>query len=411
MYGPEENNWTHWSEEPPSIRHTALSDIHTLVVSLTKRLVQTALFMAMSRQRGMDGKIFNPRSLVRPSDVIAAIDCLGAPRKAKYWITLPRRLKLKVYMKTKQIRLKTDKNVMPYAEVEDYLERINEQESTVTNAGDEGSKINMNSLILSAFEDSEPEGNADDELSDLDDSVEIDNGDPNSGVDTEDGYQFVDNAGRIHRSKTQGILDAKMAILEDEEDAITEALDRKHSLETEKTLWQMMGKEPNKPLLDTAEFPKEPTHGKKRFWEVSDWRDGVNYLAPWETIKRRKVGHGGVGRNIKGEEKEDGTYSRMVVKHVPAAPVLTLGGSLALQKADAIPWKKPVTKKQKQQVMIERPPILAPNPSRESRIRRQSKTFSGYVSTFENVTESDADALAREEEDGDSLSDEDDGNR
>lgn len=395
MYGPEENNWTHWGEDPPSIRRTAFSDMHTLVVSLTKRLVQAALFMAMSRLRSMDGKIFRPQSLVRPSDVAAAIDCLGAPRKARYWVTLPRRLGLKVYRHAEQIRVKTEKNVMPYEEVEDYLEHVDERKATVGSVGNEGLKVNMDSLILSAYEESEPEGKADDESSSLDDSVEIDDGDLSSVAEVEDDY-FVGSTGQ---SKFHGKRDAKMAALECEEDALLEALDRKHSMEAERALWQMMEKEPKEPLLNAVKFPKAPIHGRKRACEVLDWRDSVDYLAPWETIKRRKAHGEAEGR----EEEEEGgegegegegeveTDSRPVAKRVHAT---SLGEGIALQKTNAIPWKKSAVGK--------------PGSPRKLRVRRQSKVFFGYVSTLENVAESDPEALAREQDDN-SPSDEEHG--
>lgn len=405
MYGPEKNNWTHWSEEPPSIRHTALSDIHTLVVSLTRRLVQTALFMAMSRLRSMDDKIFRPQSLVRPCDVVAAIDCLGAPRKARYWVTLPRRLGLKVYRKAEKIRVKTEKNVMPYDEVEEYLEQVDKRKSTAGGVGNESSRVNMDYLILSAYEESEPEGNADDdELSSLDDSMETGGGGPGSVAEVEDDYQFVGGAGR---SEIERKGDAKMAMLECEEDALMEALDRKHSMEAEKALWQMMGKEPKEPLINVVKFPKALIHGRKRAWEVLDWRDGVDYLAPWETIKRRKAAHGEEGEEIAEEREEEvETDSEPVVERAPAASV-SVSEVIVLQKKNAIPSRGSTTKK-KPPLIAKKHPVVVPSSPRKLRTRRQSKAFFGYVSTVENVAESDTEALAREQDDN-SPSDEEHG--
>lgn len=400
MYGPKENNWTHWGEEPPSIRHTALSDIHTLVVSLTRRLVQTALFMAMSRLRSMDDKIFRPQSLVRPCDVVAAIDCLGAPRKARYWVTLPRRLGLKVYRKAEKIRVKTEKNAMPYDEVEEYLEQVDKRKPTIGGVGNGSPRVNMDSLILSAYEESELEGNADDDESSLDDSMETGGGDPGSVAEVEDDYQFVGDAGR---SEIERKRDAKMAILECEEDALMEALDRKHSMEAEKALWVMMEKEPKESLINDVKFPKAPIHGRKRAWEVLDWRDGVDYLAPWETIKRRKAAHGEAGEE---REEEAETDSELVVQRTPAASVSVLKVT-ALQKKNAIPSRRSTTKK-KPPVITKKHPVVVPSSPRKLRARRQSKAFFGYVSTVENVAESDAEALAREQDDN-SPSDEDHG--
>lgn len=463
MYGPGQNCWKHWGDELPSIRRTALSDMHTLVVSLTKRIIQTTLFMAMSRLRSMDDTVFKARPLVRPNDVKAATDCLGLPRRSEYWAKVPRRLGLKVYRKTEQIRAKSDKNVMSYDEVEEHLERgwgrtfghsgsslgLSPRQKIAHGEDNEDSNVDMDALMLSAYEESELEEGADDELSSVDDPMDVDDEDLSSDAkeDDRDDYQPVDEVGQVRRNKLQKKRDMMIAALDDEEDLFMEALDRKHSLKVEKELWQVLGKEPSKPLpQDTIELPKEPHRYRKRIWEVLDWRDGVEYLAPWETVKRRKTRHdegevmednndgeGGEGKEgeeerekeeteeaeeeeeeeegEEGEEKEEGMGLRPVIKHTitSAASTSTPGKITALQKTGTVPQKQTATSKRKQPIKVKKPPAPVIGSPRKPRVRRQSKAFSGFVSTIENVAESDAEALAREQGDDESPSEEEHG--
>ncbi|GAB7359071.1 hypothetical protein MBLNU230_g5143t1 [Neophaeotheca triangularis] len=80
----------------PSIYRTAFDDFHNLTISLTRRLVQTTIFQAMTRLRGKESS--SPIPQVRPCDVGAATDILGmrSDRKA-YWSNLPRRCGVDVY--------------------------------------------------------------------------------------------------------------------------------------------------------------------------------------------------------------------------------------------------------------------------------------------------------------------------
>jgi RNA polymerase I-specific transcription initiation factor RRN5 len=81
-----------------SMRHTALNDIHTIVLSVLRRLISVILFQANTRLR-MFGAFRDPTYLrnryVQQEDVYAALDILGMKRETfEYWRTAPRRLKL-----------------------------------------------------------------------------------------------------------------------------------------------------------------------------------------------------------------------------------------------------------------------------------------------------------------------------
>lgn len=97
--------WPHWSAytsdiaEEPSIYRTAFGDLHNLVVSLTRRLTQTAIIQAKIRlQMGRRRISKSATRLVRKNDVLAAIDLLGMPRNGKNrWSGVARRCALRVY--------------------------------------------------------------------------------------------------------------------------------------------------------------------------------------------------------------------------------------------------------------------------------------------------------------------------
>ncbi|KAI1133781.1 hypothetical protein F5Y10DRAFT_284022 [Nemania abortiva] len=96
-----DSNWHAVSEEhePPAIRATALADFHALVLSITRRLLFAAIYVAESRVRIRSlndaRKRGNPR--VRVEDVAAAVSSLGMKHGSrKFWAQCARRLRLDV---------------------------------------------------------------------------------------------------------------------------------------------------------------------------------------------------------------------------------------------------------------------------------------------------------------------------
>ncbi|KAL9118835.1 MAG: hypothetical protein Q9187_004609, partial [Circinaria calcarea] len=83
-----QSNWSHYTDngESPSIFCTAFLDFHALVNSIIKRLVQSALYFAMSRLRASDTGSYTRRRVVRKEDVTAALDVLGMKANSReYW--------------------------------------------------------------------------------------------------------------------------------------------------------------------------------------------------------------------------------------------------------------------------------------------------------------------------------------
>lgn len=91
-------NWTYMDESPPSIWATTLEDFYSLVVSITRRLVQTTIFASMSRIRDtQEYRQGAMRNVIRHKDVQAAALSLNMPLNAdQFWIKSARRLRLNV---------------------------------------------------------------------------------------------------------------------------------------------------------------------------------------------------------------------------------------------------------------------------------------------------------------------------
>ncbi|KAK1777466.1 hypothetical protein QBC45DRAFT_487350 [Copromyces sp. CBS 386.78] len=94
----DDYNWSSMSDEPPAIRATALEDLHSLIVSLTRRLVAAVLYISESRIKAKRAVHPLTRNLVWTRDVEAAVLSLGLEKNShQFWAGAARRLRLNVY--------------------------------------------------------------------------------------------------------------------------------------------------------------------------------------------------------------------------------------------------------------------------------------------------------------------------
>lgn len=96
-----EENWRNvgFDNETPAMTMDAISEFHELIVSLTRRLMQTSMILAESRLRATSGKTtaFNHKAVVTERDVLSALDIMNMCRNAwKFWHGAPRRCHLKI---------------------------------------------------------------------------------------------------------------------------------------------------------------------------------------------------------------------------------------------------------------------------------------------------------------------------
>lgn len=172
------SSWPHWSEytselsEEPTIYRSAFNDFHTLVVSVTKRLMQTAIVQATSRlrsQRRRTKKGVLP--YVRRRDVLAAIDVVGMKRHGRNrWRGAARRCGVRVFdTRHNHTRSGNPRRELSWDEVEQILdfEEIqsepqdtdaepsgNDLEAFRARAARSGTPIPMEQLGLSASDES-----------------------------------------------------------------------------------------------------------------------------------------------------------------------------------------------------------------------------------------------------------------
>ncbi|KAF2622316.1 hypothetical protein BU25DRAFT_495227 [Macroventuria anomochaeta] len=121
--------WPHWSAyaseqvPEPSILRTAFNDFHALAVSVTKRLMQTAILEATSRlrsQRRRTKKGVMP--LVKTRDVLSAIDVLGMKRNGRsQWTGAARRCNVRVFDEQRTTRFKIKQREISWDQAEQIL--------------------------------------------------------------------------------------------------------------------------------------------------------------------------------------------------------------------------------------------------------------------------------------------------
>ncbi|CAZ80168.1 unnamed protein product [Tuber melanosporum] len=313
-------SWQTLGDQPPSIRYTAFIDIHTLVVGFTRKLVSASIFMAHSRLRSTNSRILrsSKESDVRPSDVEAATNTLGlAPNMKEYWAKVPRRLSLDV-LESRFYILDGRKNVLTPL---DEVERFMRSEETFRTRPAAKEKLGASDQEGSAQEGGKEEGttHADSEV-----EGENDNSDnstqtpvfansnqtssPPSDSDSDDDGTLRDEDGKEgddfiilnpdvdhEPNKIRKRLDREYQVYADQEESYLESRDQRDSQEEERRLWQLLGKQLERPILEG--LPKVlamPKGRRKRPADIHDWTDDVEYYAPWETNKKRRIENVGV---------------------------------------------------------------------------------------------------------------------
>ncbi|KAI0206322.1 hypothetical protein F4808DRAFT_406872 [Astrocystis sublimbata] len=96
-----DNNWRQMSEdhERPAIQMTALSDFYALAVSVTRRLLFAAMYVAESRIRKNSFELVqrHRKLVLKVEDVLAAVSSLGMRQNSdRFWAQCARRLQLHV---------------------------------------------------------------------------------------------------------------------------------------------------------------------------------------------------------------------------------------------------------------------------------------------------------------------------
>ena len=256
-----EDNWFNiaFADETPSMTADAFADFYALTVSITRRLVHSSLFFAMSRIRSIKETGRKPAKSLRSRDVKAAIDVLGMKRnKFDFWIGLPRRCSLEI----SDIRHRKGwaPEYMSYDEVEDILSR---------EKSDETSPLDKSI--------SKPRR----EITQQNISTEA------GGYATKDGVERAPSPS----SSVSSLLESGEDTPADREDRHAQELDRRASTLEEVHLWKILDRPvpadldiPIKREEDEEEekLAHKPRGQRKMKQDLVDWRDRTLYRSDWE---------------------------------------------------------------------------------------------------------------------------------
>ncbi|KAL2036538.1 hypothetical protein N7G274_010723 [Stereocaulon virgatum] len=270
-----ENNWRTYAErgQCPSIMHTAFSDFHTLAVSITKRLIQSSLFFAMSRLRAMDdpGHYTNRRHVKR-RDVVAALNVLSMEASArKTWTRTARKCKLRVYEEVKGRKALGRR--YGYDEIESILASSSVgtrgRYRRTPEAADNAFKLQGQESAASSTEDA-----TGDDMSSV----------PSSG---DEDRSILDDADLMKSSADGNDKKASDSQLFDQlQDDYADFLDQRASQREEYSLWESLGKNPAEIMgSQDVQLPKVPDARTRAREDHVDWTSWVDYVGLWEKLE------------------------------------------------------------------------------------------------------------------------------
>ncbi|OJJ41842.1 hypothetical protein ASPWEDRAFT_48321 [Aspergillus wentii DTO 134E9] len=255
--GPRlEDNWVNvaFADETPSMTADAYGDFYSLAISVTRRLVQSSIFFAMSRLRNMRDTGNLKAKVVKPRDVKTALEVLNMKRDSSdFWVGLARRCSLEVA----DLRHKKGWNAvcMDHDEVEDVLSG---KMSIDVMSERSVSQVRSGSRFRDRRSDNE-------DMDDNDDS-------------------HSDTNSRASAEPVTG-EEEQPSDLEDEH---AENVDQKSSGLEELQLWQLLGQRAPSQLEslvkdeEVSKTVRKPVGDRKTQQELVDWRDRTLYRSDWE---------------------------------------------------------------------------------------------------------------------------------
>ncbi|KAL6881006.1 hypothetical protein J3F83DRAFT_720665 [Trichoderma novae-zelandiae] len=280
------NNWNAIDEDPPSVWATTFDDFHSLAVSVTRRLVQTTLFMAMSRIRAKTAIGWKIRDMVQLQDAEAAISSLNMPFKSnEAWIGSARRLRLDVYEDPPEGEDEPDEDRMTYEEVEQAL----------SDGGASGSQqpSQPDFPFLTQLNQSEDEEDTFSDASTESSRSVSPTDEEEREVDRETMEILESTVGDIRPDQaTRKALRACIATDRLKERQAEEA-DQYASYKAEVEMWDVLQKKPpmDLPKKQDPGPPRRSTQSLDNFFPSGrDWARKLLYYSEWETLPLPRPG-------------------------------------------------------------------------------------------------------------------------
>ncbi|KAL8800067.1 MAG: hypothetical protein Q9182_005433 [Xanthomendoza sp. 2 TL-2023] len=251
------SNWRSFCtrKESPALLHTAFSDLHSVVMSITRRLVQSSLFFAMSRLRAAKSTTYTHQQAVKHCDVLAALKILGMKENSSdTWVHVARRCGLEVY---NQARKSDSQRRMEYGEVERILT---------------GGEITIGKKF---FPTRENENRNLDHESTEDSSSEYDSA-SSADISRHSHHSSARSTPTANRTKPADKFGKKT-------DAYLDYIDQKASRGEEIRLWNLLSKNPPPNVL-SGEATQMENAGPYRhdMDDLDDWRGWTNHRPEWE---------------------------------------------------------------------------------------------------------------------------------
>jgi RNA polymerase I-specific transcription initiation factor RRN5 len=282
------DNWQVLAEpgETPAIRATAFEDFHSLAVSITKRIVSTALFCAMSRQRATGRKAAH-RGDVSKNDVEMALKILGLKINSnQFWISCARRNHLDIYEEDSD---SDDEVVIAYDEVERELGKIDLRRSRSRSLGRHEHGTSINSV--------DPPTDIDDSSDSLFEDLPIDydsisgqEDDLMSSSDLQDEELMDLSEGEMQsrRARQEEIRKRRLRGRKEQKRAqatYIEAFDKQENSMEEERLWTLLRQDPPFEIklepLEMLERSKNDMNDMDR----TGWRQNMEYWSSWEKLR------------------------------------------------------------------------------------------------------------------------------
>lgn len=286
------SNWRNIDSQPPSIWATSLQDFHSLALSITRRLVQTTLFISMSRIRAKSELEPGTRRVVRKKDVEAAIASLGlSPNRDDLWVKSARRLRLDVY--------ENPPDSIP-DEFDSYDEDVDEEPMTYDEVEVElsGRELPRASSVDSTMETLKLESLS----SDSGEADEEDSGEDSDGqrpAKDEEQRSLNREANEVLWYSAVGIQDLhaprralELRIEADrQQERHADAMDGYASYAAEVAMWTLLQKAPPMEMPRKQNPERVPRKGSNMHVEDlyamnRTWADDIEYHAEWETLAK-----------------------------------------------------------------------------------------------------------------------------
>ncbi|KAK4166022.1 hypothetical protein QBC43DRAFT_314776 [Cladorrhinum sp. PSN259] len=274
--------------ERPGIRVTCLEDFYNIVVSLTRRLVASSIYVAESR---IKSKGHEAKNIIWRKDVRAAAASIGLKRDSRlFWAKCARRLRLEVWDEER-------KEVMGFDEAERALGALGVSDLQEPELVDEGKDEEEEGGEGEGEEEQEQEGEEEEASAMETDGSEDENDEAERrAIKVECDELLHYSALEVPDSKKDRDSLRQRIQLERAEEAYADKLDLKVSYDEERRLWAMLGQSPpvEIPKIEMSEQRKNPKQGKtveeliKGFSRIpggddGDWRSRLEEVpSRWE---------------------------------------------------------------------------------------------------------------------------------